>query len=24
LYPGIDDAQIEYMLDTFTKFFQNN
>ena len=24
VYPGIDDAQIEYMLDTFTKFFQNN
>ena len=24
VYPGIDDEQIEYMLDTFTKFFQNN
>ena len=24
LYPGIDDKQIEYMLNTFTKFFQNN
>ena len=24
LYPGIDDLQIEYMLDTFKKFFQNN
>jgi len=24
VYPGIDDAQIKYMLDTITKFFQNN
>ena len=24
VYPGIDDEQIEYMLDTFTKFFQNH
>jgi|TARA_B100002003_G_scaffold251869_1_gene298337 CDP-6-deoxy-D-xylo-4-hexulose-3-dehydrase len=24
VYPGIDDAQNQYMLDTFTKFFQNN
>jgi len=24
VYPGIDDAQIEYMIDKFTKFFQNN
>jgi len=24
LYPGIDDLHIEYMLDTFKKFFQNN
>ena len=24
VYPGIDDAQIEYILNVFTKFFQNN
>ena len=24
VYPGIDDMQIEYMLDIFTKYFQNN
>jgi CDP-6-deoxy-D-xylo-4-hexulose-3-dehydrase len=24
VYPDINDDQIEYMLDTFTKFFQNN
>ena len=24
VYPGIDDAQIEYMLTTFTQFFENN